>query len=160
MSKAHYSNEPWVLPTLTGFGQKESNMVATQRQTAFVTNMINTLLKRHAHKVHEVHGLDETPVQVAAKSTDKAVVAAGKALTKAHKAMKAADAAYQTAIEEHGDAVMGEYAVAEHKAGEKMGKLTADFEFRIRKALGEVELVGPDAAFATLETARNEINKM
>ena len=35
-----------------------------------------------------------------------------------------------------------------------------DFEFRIRRAYGEVQLVGPEAAFCTLENCRQEIEEM
>lgn len=133
------------------------------KEARFVSNMVDVFIKRHTVKLHEatplmdeekiirgsgIKGLSEMMDVV-----EHASAKIGKAQEAYNQVRISFDAAYGEAIKELLDAASRQYVAT-------LAEKSQDFEFRIRKAIGEVELVNGHAAFLTLDACRNEINEM
>lgn len=136
---------------------------ATDRTKHYVNKMVTTLIERFKNKLYSV--MPEINEEVLLRNSGI------EGINAVMDAVEAADAAVKAAIEAHSSVV----DAFQEEFGERIAELMSnaceeqdtdykekcdDFEFRIRRAIGEVELVSSEAAFMTLEECRNEINDL
>ena len=140
------------------------------RESNFVNHMVSTLIERYNNKLEEVTpGIDEEAVM-----RGSGIRGIGPAMDRIEHLLDAVDDAFKAvdvAVEAHRaglekfDQKFGEECTAlcneaEEALAKAMHAKRHDFEFRIRRAIGLVELVGGEEAFDVLEGCRWEIERL
>lgn len=138
-------------------------MSERNRQIAFVNQQIPNLLKRHMAKLLEIR-LAKTNEEILRASGNADLISAmdaTDALDQEIESLIAKRYAFAAECLEKFGAVCEELIRKEEASRDELVNRThEDFEFRIREAIGLVELVGGPEAFKVLQDCREEINKL
>ena len=133
------------------------------RQVNFVSMMVDTLLQRFARKQEDTAELicEETLMRT---SGIKGINKAMDNVESKHQAMVQAGQDHADAVDEFNATYEAEVASLRKKAliqrDARLEEERATFEFKLRDAIGLVQLVGADAAFEVLQECREEIRDM
>ena len=138
-------------------------MSQMDRATQFVNQQVESFTQRHAAKLMEVYHAP-TEEEIIRSSGNKALIAAVEDTQNLEKTIirmiEELDAVSEKYARKFGPTVERLIQEAMEKRSALLSEKQRDFEFRIREAIGLVELVSSTDAFNVLNACRNEIEQM